>query len=94
MPPPAAPPTQALPLLAAGPSAAQKIKMIRKPLEIIVGIDKKQNMGIGQYCGSGMFIPVLNFSIPDPGFRVKHILVLGSRFKKIPDPGSDPLQRI
>jgi hypothetical protein len=31
-----------------------------------------------QYCGSGMFIPDPNFSIPD----------LGSRVKKIPDSGS------
>jgi hypothetical protein len=46
-------------------------------------------------CGSGMFIPNLNFSIPDPGFRVKKIpknLFLSSQvpdlnFFPIPDPG-------
>ncbi len=28
-----------------------------------------------QFCGSGMFIPDLDFSIPDPGFRIPHLFL-------------------
>jgi hypothetical protein len=56
VPPPAPPPNQALPLLAAGPSPAQKIKMILELLEICVGTEKKQTW--------------VSVSVADPGSKV------------------------